>query len=109
MSFHDAVLYRLVWDEQRVVSIELREVPDLGRVVIRITGSTGILSGGTFEPDWFLSDVVFLSASGVQSPPWTGRRDMWRTLVLATNGAYLEVVGGGAEILVGEESIAAGK
>ncbi|MCU0695278.1 MAG: hypothetical protein MUC96_01980 [Myxococcaceae bacterium] len=100
MNFHDAVLHRVVWDELRVLHIELREVPTVGSVTLRIVGCSEFFSSGELEPDWFLSDVVFIGREGVITPPWTGPRQVWRTIVLGTNGAYFEVVYGTVELIL---------
>ncbi|MCU0699384.1 MAG: hypothetical protein MUC96_23005 [Myxococcaceae bacterium] len=105
MTFHDAVLFRVLWDEARVVHLEFREVKDHGAVSVCIRGSRGFHSSGLFEAGQYISDVVFCREPGDVLRTWEGARRMWSTVVVDVNGDFLEVMGGEVEIVVlGEQA-----
>ena len=80
---------------------EVKGGPAGDLVELRITGAQMVTMNGQFEPDWFLSAVFCVDNLGNRLAVSPGAAlSLGRLVVLATNGAFLEVVGGQLQVIV---------
>ena len=77
----------------------MAHLPQGDRVEIVLDRYLLFVSSGVIERDWFLSTVFCVSNAGVAMPlTLQSSAPCGRLVVLGTNGAFLEVIGGELEI-----------
>ena len=98
MNLHDAVLESAGLTSTREFRIVLTEIPGQPhgtKLVLGVRGATGVVFMGSIEEDWFLSSVQLTSPSGTSlSIPAASGTAVGRIIVMGTNGAFVEVIGG---------------